>query len=44
VLANAKLIVLEGVGHAHHVASDRVITEIDDLAAQAELRNALIRW
>jgi pimeloyl-ACP methyl ester carboxylesterase len=36
VLANAKLIVLEGVGHMpHHVASDRVITEIDDLAAQA---------
>jgi pimeloyl-ACP methyl ester carboxylesterase len=34
----SKLVVLEGVGHMpHHVAADRVVAAIDELAAEAVL-------
>src|SRR5262245_17275570 len=37
-LPNSKLVVLEGVGHMpHHVASDRVVAAIDELATEATL-------
>jgi pimeloyl-ACP methyl ester carboxylesterase len=37
-LPNSKLVVLEGVGHMpHHVAPDRVVAAIDELAAEAVL-------
>ncbi len=35
---SSKLVVLEGVGHMpHHVASDRVVAAIDELATEATL-------
>src|SRR5262245_56785326 len=39
VLPHSKLIMLEGVGHMpHHVATDRVVAAIEEVAAQAKRR------